>query len=206
MLEKIKLNLNLIFLILVIILAFLLGKSCNNKTVFNSSVLDNKTTITSTHKRDTILPKDTVYILKDKPVPYPVYIDSGHYNIKPVDSLELYRFFVYKDSIEDKNIKIYSTIVTQGKTLSSFKPKYKLKVPLTIIDSVKTLRVDSVFITKSSKYQISAGLIASSKMLAPMLDLSINRSTYSVGYDPFNKTPVIGFKYKLIGWNPRRKK
>ena len=204
MLDKIKSNIGSIFIGITIIIVFLLGRSCGKKELDKTTKVEYKTTITS--KIDTIFPKDTIYVFKDKPLPYPVYLKGDTIKIQPIDSLQLYRFFIYKDSIEDKNIKIYSTIVTQGKTLNSFKPSYKLKVPLLITDTIRVTKRDSVIIEKPQKYQISAGLIASPKMLAPMLDLSINRSNYSIGYDPFNKLTVIGYKFKLIGWNPRKKK
>lgn len=203
MLEKIKTNIKYIFIVVVIIIVFLLGRSCSKKDV-NKEIKKESTNITS--KIDTVFPKDTIYVFKDKPLPYPVYIKGDTIKIQPLDSLQLYRFFVYKDSIEDKNIKIYSTIITQGKTLSSFKPSYKLKVPLLITDTIRITKIDSINIEKPQKYQISGGIIVSPKMLAPIIDLTINRSTYSIGYDPFNKLPIVGYKIRIIGWNPRKRK
>lgn len=197
-----KNNINKIFYLIVGILIFYWGKQCSNSN--KTELIPVKETIT--RYRDTIFPKDTIYSFKEKRVPYPVYIDTNHikYIIKSIDSLELNRFFIYKDSIEDKNVKIYSNIVTQGKTLSSFKPTYKLKVPLIIKDSVVVKRDSLVF--KPNKYEIHVGFIASPKIIAPMVDLSINRSTYSIGYDPINKQPVVGYKFKLIQWTPRNRK
>lgn len=199
MLEKIGRNIGKIFLGLVAILLFFLGYQCGNKDNSQSAV-----TKVVTNYRDTIFPKDTILTFKDKLIPYPVYIHDTTLLSLPTDSLDLYRFFVYNDSIEDSNIKIYSNILTQGRTLRKFKPSYKLKVPLIIRDST-VVKIDS-FIYQEYKYKIYVGIIASPKMLAPTLDFSINRSTYSIGYDPFNKQPIIGFKYKLISWSPKKKK
>lgn len=202
MLEKIGQNIGKIFLGIIAIALFIFGYQCGSKNSNTPEVTKNTSDTTSTHKRDTILPKDTVFSFKDKPVPYPVYIHDTLEVLKPIDSLDLHRFFVYNDSIEDSNVKIYSKIVTQGKTLNSFKPSYKLKVPLVIIDSVTTTIRDSIFSTKLPKYQLSFGVVASPKMLAPIVDLTVNRSTYGVGYDPFNKQPIIKYSFRL--WKSKK--
>lgn len=206
MFKKIKSNLGGIFIILIILLLFFIGYKCGNKNIIISDSIKNTSDTISIHKRDTIFLKDTIIVFKDKLVskPYPIYIDTNKIKLQPLDSLQLYRFFIYNDSIEDSNIKIYSKIVTRGKTLNSFKPSYKLKVPIVIIDSIKTIIKDSIFITstKLSKYQLSVGFITSPQILAPMIDLSINRSTYSIGYDPFNKQPLIKYSFRL--WKSKK--
>lgn len=206
MFKKIKSNLGGIFIILIILLLFFISYKCGNKNIIISDSIKNTSDTISIHKRDTIFLKDTIIVFKDKLVskPYPIYIDTNKIKLQPLDSLQLYRFFIYNDSIEDSNIKIYSKIVTRGKTLNSFKPSYKLKVPIVIIDSIKTIIKDSIFITstKLSKYQLSVGFITSPQILAPMIDLSINRSTYSIGYDPFNKQPLIKYSFRL--WKSKK--
>ena len=206
MFKKIKSNLGGIFIILIILLLFFISYKCGNKNIIISDSIKNTSDTISIHKRDTIFLKDTIIVFKDKLVskPYPIYIDTNKIKLQPLDSLQLYRFFIYNDSIEDSNIKIYSKIVTRGKTLNSFKPSYKLKVPIVIIDSIKTIIKDSIFITstKLSKYQLSIGFITSPQILAPMIDLSINRSTYSIGYDPFNKQPLIKYSFRL--WKSKK--
>lgn len=206
MFKKIKSNLGGIFIILIILLLFFISYKCGNKNIIISDSIKNTSDTISMHKRDTIFLKDTIIVFKDKLVskPYPIYIDTNKIKLQPLDSLQLYRFFIYNDSIEDSNIKIYSKIVTRGKTLNSFKPSYKLKVPIVIIDSIKTIIKDSIFITstKLSKYQLSIGFITSPQILAPMIDLSINRSTYSIGYDPFNKQPLIKYSFRL--WKSKK--
>lgn len=206
MFKKIQNNFNIIFSGLVIILMFFIGYQCGNKNSDVQKIIKNTSDTTSTHKRDTVFAKDTIIVFKNRFIskPYPIYIDTNKIKLQPLDSLQLYRFFIYNDSIEDSNIKIYSKIVTRGKTLNSFKPSYKLKVPIVIIDSIKTIIKDSIFIanTKLSKYQLSVGFITSPQILAPMIDLSINRSTYSIGYDPFNKQPLIKYSFRL--WKSKK--
>lgn len=197
--NKIKDNWNLIATIIIICMVFLWGKSCGNKEFKPQE----PKVVTVTNYRDTIFPVDTIITFVDKPIPkpYPVYVDTSY--LQPVDSLELHRFFVYNDSTEDSNVKIYSKIVTQGKTLSSFKPSYKLKVPLIIKDST-VVKQDSL-IYRPYKYEIHAGGIVGFKTAAITADLSIDKCTYGVGYDFINKAPVISFKYRLYGWTPKHK-
>lgn len=196
---KIKDNWKVISIIIIGLIVFLWGKSCGNKVVEPTK----DKIVTITNYRDTIFPKDTVYVPKEKPVPYPVYIDTNTYKPKPIDSLEMYRFFVYKDSTEDSNVKIYSKIVTQGKTLNSFKPSYKLKVPLIIKDST-VVKIDSL-VYRPYKYEIHAGGIIGFNTAAITGDLSIDKCTYGIGYDFINKAPIISFKYRLYGWTPKKK-
>lgn len=197
--SKIKDNWKSISIIIIGIVLFLFGKSCGNKVIESTE----PKVVTVTNYRDTIFPKDTVYIPKEKPVPYPVYIDTDTYKPKPIDSLEMHRFFVYNDSTEDANIKIYSKIVTQGRTLNSFKPSYKLKVPLIIKDST-VVKIDSL-VYKPYKYEIHAGGIVGFKTLAPVIEMSINKATYGAGYDILNKSVIFTVKYRLVGWIPKKK-
>lgn len=198
--SKIKDNWNLIATGLIICIVFLWGKSCGNKVIEPQE----PKVITVTNYRDTIFPPDTIINLPTKLVPYPVYVkDTSGLKPQPVDSLELNRFFVYNDSTEDSNIKIYSKIVTQGKTLNSFKPSYKLKVPLIIKDST-VVKIDSL-IYRPYKYEIHAGGIVGFNTAAITADLSVDKCTYGFGYDFINKAPLISFKYRLYGWIPKKK-
>lgn len=199
MLEKIGKNIGNIFLGIIAITLFIFGYQCGNKVIESTE----SKVVTVTNYRDTIFPKDTIYVPKEKPIPYPVYIDTNTYKLKPIDSLEMYRFFVYNDSTEDANIKIYSKIVTQGRTLNSFKPSYKLKVPLIIKDST-VVKIDSL-VYRPYKYEIHTGGIVGFKTASLTADLSVDKCTYGFGYDFINKTPVISFKYRLFGWTPRKK-
>lgn len=193
--NRIKNNWKIISIYIILIIVFLLGKSCGNSTLEIP-----KDYITVTKYKDTIFPKDTVYVLKTKQIPYPVYIDTNTYIPKTIDSLELTRFFSYKDTVIDSNIELYRDVHTQGKTLVLNNISYKLKVPL-IIKDCTIVKKDSI-IFKPSKYEFHVGLLISPNMLAPSIDLSINKCTYGIGYDPFNKNPIISFKYRI--WKSKK--
>lgn len=198
--NKIKDNWNLTATVIIICVVFLWGKSCGSKEFKPQE----PKVVTVTNYRDTIFPPDTIINLPTKLVPYPVYVkDTSGLKPQPADSLELNRFFVYNDSTEDSNIKIYSKIVTQGKTLNSFKPSYKLKVPLIIKDST-VVKIDSL-IYRPYKYEIHAGGIVGFNTAAITADLSVDKCTYGFGYDFINKAPLISFKYRLYGWIPKKK-
>jgi len=198
-----NINLKYIFYSIIVIAFFIGGYQCGNGNI-NGKEYTNSSDTVKIHTRDTVFAKDTIISFKDKPVPYPVYIDTNTYKPLPLDSLELNRFFVYNDSIEDKNVKIYSKIVTQGKTLNSFKPSYKLKVPLIIYDSTKITITDSVIIKeiKLPRYQLDAGVIAGTSILAPVIEFKMNNISYMAGYDPFSKKPIIGIKVRL--WKSKK--
>lgn len=197
--NKIKDNWNLIATVIIICMVFLWGKSCGSKEFKPQE----PKVVTVTNYRDTIFPVDTIISFVDKPIPkpYPVYVDTSY--LQPIDSLEMHRFFIYNDSIEDSNVKIYSKIVTQGKTLSSFKPSYKLKVPLIIKDST-VVKQDSL-VYRPYKYEIHVGGIVGFKTLAPVVEVSVNKATYGAGYDILNKSIIFTAKYRLFGWNPKKK-
>ena len=116
----------------------------------------------------------------------------------------MYRFFVYRDSTEDNNVKIYSNITTQGKTLNNTKLAYKLKVPLIIKDCTVVKR--DTLIYRPYENEIHAGLIVGTKMVAPTLEMSVNKHTFGVGYDPINKQPIVLYKFRLFGWTPKKRK
>ena len=199
--NKIKENWETIATVIIICIVFLWGKSCGSKVIEPQE----PKVVTVTNYRDTIFPPDTIINLPTKLVPYPVYVkDTTGLKPQPVDSLELNRFFIYNDSTEDSNVKIYSKIVTQGKTLNSFKPSYKLKVPLIIKDST-VIKMDSL-IYKPYKYEIHAGGIVGFRTLAPVVEMSINKATYGAGYDILNKSIIFTAKYRLFGWTPKKKK
>lgn len=196
MLEKIKNNLSWIFVIICLIIIFLLGKSCGNKS---KEVVPLKV-ITVIEYKDTIFPKDTIIVYSiriGKPIHdtiiKPIYLDSSNCN----------KVYTYQDSLKTKEYNIYTRADVQG-LLRDLKLSVKLKVPLIIKDSV-VIKKDSL-IFKPNKYQIQVGLLTSTKMIAPSIDLSIDKCTYTIAYDPFNKQPIIGFKYRLFSWTPKKDK
>ena len=194
--SKIKENWKSIFIVIVICGVFLCGKSCGTKII---EPIEPKV-VTVTNYRDTIFPVDTFYshtIIPGKPriihdtVPV-YYLDSASCN----------RYYIYDDTIKDSNYDVISRQVVQGR-LSSSNIKVKLKVPLIIKDST-VVKMDSL-IYRPYKYEIHAGGIAGFKIMAPTVDLSIDKCTYGLGYDFINKSPVISFKYRLFGWTPKKK-
>lgn len=197
--SKIKDNLILIFGILIICIVFLLGKSCGNKKSENI-LKPNITTIT--HYRDTIFPKDTIYVYNIKPGKSKIVHDTA-YKVVYMDSTECNTVRFYEDSTITDRYNIYSKKYIQGKFLTEAR-SVKLKVPLIIKDSV-VIKKDSL-IFKPAKYEVKVGVLASFNMLAPVGELSINKCSYLLGYDPFNKQPIIGFKYRLFNWTPKNKK
>jgi hypothetical protein len=192
--SKIKDNWNLIATVLIICVIFLWGKSCGTKE-FKP---EEPTVITITNYRDTIFPKDTIYESKwypSKPKHDTVWV--------PLDSVDCNKVLVYNDTIKKVEYEAYTQTTIQG-VLRDIKLGIKLKVPLMIKDCT-VVKKDSL-IYRPYKYEIHGGLIVGLTMLAPTIDLSIDRCTYSIGYNPFNRQPIIGFKYRMFGWTPKKKK
>lgn len=150
-----------------------------------------------THKTDTIYgPKDTVYKFTPKTVF--VYIHDTVFQgpLVSADSLEIYKFFTYRDTIKDANVEIYRNITTQGKTLRYNSTDYKLKVPLRIVDSVKeTIKIPTLY---PPTFQLGAGLTVGSNIFAPEIGVSYKRHTLSLGYNLTNKQPIAGYKFVLF--------
>lgn len=195
--NKIKDNWNLITTVIIICVVFLWGKSCGNKVIEPTE----PKVVTITNYRDTIFPVDTFYshsVIPGKPRiihdTVPVYF---------LDSTQCNRFYIYDDTIKDSKYDVISRQVVQGR-LSSSNIKVKLKVPLIIKDST-VVKIDSLII-HPYKYEIHAGILATPKMLAPMIEVSVDKWSYSAGYDPFNKQPVIQVKYRIAGWCPKKRK
>lgn len=194
---KIKDNWTLIATVLIICVVFLWGKSCGNKVI---EPTESKIGGTVTNYRDTIFPVDTFYsheIIPGKPRiihdTVPIYF---------LDSTQCNRYYIYDDTIRDSKYDVISRQIVQGR-LSSSNIKVKLKVPLIIKDST-VVKMDSL-VYRPYKYEIHAGGIVGFKTAAITADLSIDKCTYGLGYDFINKSPVISFKYRLLGWTPKRK-
>lgn len=193
MLEKLGRNIGKIFLGIVAILLFLFGYQCGRD---NTSKTDSKT-ITDTlivHKVDTIRDTTTIVKIKTKPIIKDSFIPDTIYK-------DLNYVRTYENTYRDSNIVINSVDTVVGYQLAKIL-NYKLLVPYKIYDSTIVKITKDSLIFKPSKYELHIGLLASPKMLAPKLDISINRSTYSLGYDPFNKTPIIGYSYRL--WRSKK--
>ena len=195
--NRIKDNWNLIATVLIICVVFLWGKSCGTKVIEPTE----PKVVTITNYRDTIFPVDTFYshmVIPGKPriihdtVPV-YYLDSASCN----------RYYIYDDTIKDSKYDVISRQVVQGR-LSSSNIRVKLKVPLIIKDST-VVKMDSL-IYRPYKYEIHAGGIVGFKVLAPVIEMSIDKGTYGAGYDILNKSIIFTAKYRLHGWTPKSKK
>ena len=195
MLKKLKDNLELIIVVTVICIVFWFGRSCGKQVV--PPVLE-PNIVTVTKYRDTIFPKDTIYSDKwypSKPKHDTVWV--------PLDSVDCNKILVYNDTLIKPEYEAYTQTTVQG-ILRLSKLDIKLKVPLMLKDCT-VVKIDSL-VYRPYKYEIHAGIIVSPKMFAPVGELTIDRSTYILGYDPFNKQPIIGFKYRIIGWTSKKRK
>ena len=195
--NKIKDNWNLIAIVIIICVVFLWGKSCGTKVIEPTE----SKVVTITNYRDTIFPVDTFYshtVIPSKPKiihdTVPVYY---------LDSASCNRFYIYDDTIKDSKYDVISRQIVQGR-LSSSNIKVKLKVPLIIKDST-VVKIDSL-IYRPYKYEIHAGGIVGFKVLAPVIEMSIDKGTYGAGYDILNKSIIFTAKYRLHGWTPKKKK
>jgi len=171
-----------------LMLIFLLGRNCGN--IANTQNKPNTDTLIL-HKVDTIRDTIRVFKFKEKVIFKPLLID------KPIDTTvysNIRQYRLYKDTLRDSNIVIYNHDTVLG-YLASRSLSYKLLVPLKIYDSTKVIITKEI--PKLPKYQLKIGLNATPKSLYPALDLTIKRNTYSAAYDPFNKIPMVGYKYTI---------
>jgi hypothetical protein len=145
------------------------------------------------HKVDTIWAKDTTYKLVVKKIPVPKVVHDTIYKAAPLDSAICNRIHEYSDSLIDSNLVLNYKIYTQG-ILKDFKPSYKLKVPLRIIDSVWVLQR----VEKNPIFALDGVVVVSRNTIAPMAYLSGKRTGVGVGYDMLNKTPVFSLKYNIF--------
>lgn len=196
---KIKENWKTIVTVIIICIVFLWGKSCSTKVIESTE----PRIVTVTNYKDTIFPVDTFYshtIIPGKP-----RIIHDTVPIYYLDSTSCNRYYIYDDTIRDSKYDVISRQIVQGR-LSSSNIKVKLKVPLMVVNSTTvTIKKDSI-ILHPYKYEIHAGILATPKMLAPMIEVSVDKWSYSAGYDPFNKQPVIQVKYRIAGWCPKKRK
>lgn len=152
---------------------------------------------------DTVWAKDTVYYPTPSKPSKPIVIHDTFYKPTPIDSLDINRFYFTLDTLKDNNIEIYDNIVTQGKTLKGHKPGYKLKVPLTIIDSktVSITHIDTIY--KQPKYSFSIGGSVGTQLLCPQANFTIDRHTFGFGYNLQTKTPTIHYNFRI--WSSKKR-
>lgn len=195
--NKIKDNWNLIATVLIICVVFFWGKSCGTKEFTPKE----PKVIHITNYRDTIFPVDTFVKYEITPGKPKIIHDS--FPVYYLDSSACNRYYEYNDTIIDSKYDIISKQVIQGR-LSSSDIKVKLKVPLIIKDCTIVKR-DS-FIYRPSESEIHVGMIVGIKMIAPTLEMAVNKHTFMIGYDVINKQPMVGYKYRLFDWTPKKKK
>lgn len=173
-----------IFIGICIIAAAFLLNTCNG-VLKSCQGPDHKTTLDTIkiHTRDTIWARDTIVQLIPSKSSRPVVIHDTFWKPLPIDSLDLMRFYITKDSSEDKNIKIWDVSYTQGKTFKGHKSSYKLKVPLVIYDTTKITVTKHDSIRYLPKYQVATGIIAGYKETTPILYFTKGRQEVGLGYN-----------------------
>jgi hypothetical protein len=186
----------LIFVIIGIAIVFLLGRSCGKNR--DSKVLLPKIDTVVTHTIDTVFNKDTLYLNKF----IFKYVPKHDTMWVPLDSVDCNNVLTYNDTIVKKEYDLYTQTTIQG-ILRSQITNVKLKVPLVIYDNTSTVIKKDSIIYLPSKYSLHGGLLVSTKMLSPVIMFSTDRVTYTLGYDPFNKTPILGYSFRI--WGSKKK-
>ena len=194
--NNIKENWKTITTVIIICSVFLWGKSCGTKVIEPTE----PKVVTVTNYRDTIFPVDTFY--SHTVVPGKPRIIHDTVPVYYLDSASCNRYYIYDDTIRDSKYDVISRQIVQGR-LSSSNIKVKLKVPLIIKDST-VVKMDSL-VYRPYKYEIHAGGIVGFKVLAPVIEMSIDKGTYGAGYDILNKSIIFTAKYRLFGWTPKKK-
>lgn len=146
---------------------------------YSGNIIRVDTTIT----QNIIMPKDTIYkyvFTKCRQVRDSIYV---HDTITADSNLCDY-IRVYRDTIEDENVVLYTADSIQGKYLGG-EFNYKLKVPIRI---EKTITITK---TKYPNIKLDIGLISDTKIstLAPFVCLGVRRNSFLAGYDL--KTGII---------------
>ncbi len=182
-----KYNFELIASIVIICLAFFLGRHCSSQK--ENNVI--KPLIETVHVTDTIFAKDTfiTYVYKPK------FITKHDTVFLPLDSVDCNKVLDYTDTIKSAEYEIINTGVVQG-VLRQLETKVKLKVPLIIRDSVFVTKDTTVY--KPNTFNAYLGLVTSFKTLSPVLDLNYKDMSYTLGYDILNKNTIIGIKYRIF--------
>lgn len=195
--KLIKENITLIFTIIVICVVFWWGHSCGRSKIIEPQ----QNTITLINYRDTVFPKDTIY--KDTIIPKYIPKHDTIWLPLPKDSVDCERVFLYNDTISKKEYDVYTSAHVQGR-LRALDVGVKLKVPIMIKDCTVVKKDSLVYLP--NKYEIHAGLVASPVSLYPTVEMSVDKNTFGVGYDPFNKIPYISYKFRIISWTPKKYK
>lgn len=185
-----------IFYSIIIIGAFLLGTQTCKDTLKNDlqPIIDTL----RIHTVDTIHDTTTVFKFKEKTVFQYVEVEDPfedqHNEVR--DNLILRKRY-YTDTYKDTNLTVTINDSIIG-YLTHRKVDYKLYVPLRIYDSTKTTITTQIPTLYKPKVQIRVGVLANQKSVNGLIDVQINKITYTGGYDPFNKRVSVGLKYTLF--------
>lgn len=183
--ETIK-NWSLLILTFMVILLLSL-RDCKNISQIQFAKPNKSQTIV---KIDTIWAKDTVYQFKRITK---VVTDS----IPVHDTIISYAFCnyirTYKDTLNDKNITIYTTDTVLGKELGSG-ISYKLKIPL-VIDNTTTI-TNNLSIDK----EFGLGMMYNMQQrdITPYMKFRFNNIDVLIGRSLFSKATNIGITYSLL--------
>lgn len=181
-----------IFYITLVIGTFLLGtQTCKNKEIKYISKVE------TTH--DTIWPDTTKIEVPKSYMIHDTFKMIEYYEI-PQDSIQLQVFFqkrAYERSYKDKNIEILVQDTIVGYLIGQ-KTSYKAFKPISIVNSTITTVKSPDTLKIAPKWEFKAGTDITVKNLYLNVELELNRNSYNIGYDPFNKQIRIGYKRTLF--------
>ena len=179
--------------IIVGIIVLLLLRECRNTglTLINAYKPASDTTVL--YSSDTIWAKDTIYVFKPKKI-FIVNVDT-FWKPVPVDTNDFFRVYVSRDTFKNKDLDIFTETHYQG-LLRQIKPSYKLKVPIKIIDSIKTtIKVPTLY---PPVFQVQIGAQIGKDLISPEVGVSYKRNNIGVGYNLINKTPTLRYSYTIF--------
>jgi hypothetical protein len=159
-------------------------------------VIVKKDTMVIKGKPDTLIVRDTIIktIIKPKPYavfPTPISTDSSLYNL---DSIRIYT----NDYVDDSgHIQVYDSV--RGVLLyQSISATLQSKV-ISKTDTV-VIKVDSMILPKPWSFFVGGTIIGGQNQANNLFvtGSAVNKNKqYQVGYDPFNKSFLVGFGIKI---------
>lgn len=179
-------------LILLILLMFTCGKQVNCSKpdkIKKDSII--------TERTDTIWMKDTIIKFEYKTVTKPIVVYKNPIIEVCDDSIR-----EYTGEFNDSNLTVYSSSKTKGKLLEN-EIKYKLKIPLKIIDSVfvKT-SITEIKKTRKVLVGINAQFYPIEPHISPIIIYQDKKDRlYNLQYDVMTGGVSFGFSTKLKFFN-----
>lgn len=70
-----------------------------------------------------------------------------------------------------------------------------------LLDRVINYTYKPEIVTRAPKYQLAVSAMAGYRSLPAFLELQKEKVAVMVGYDFYNKSPMLGFKYRFAAWN-----